>query len=117
MYCLYAHVQLYPWYIQFITLKSFLFSFSVLEPVESVLEDLRALTVAIFDDEEEGEESRLEESSDVPSAQVTSDRSDSWFGNIFISKNLKKHLMASDLFYAVFFFFGNKYFEIYHIKE
>ncbi|GFS16286.1 coiled-coil alpha-helical rod protein 1 [Elysia marginata] len=47
------------------------------EPVESVLEDLRALTVAIFDDDEEGEESRLEESSDVPSAQVTSDRSDS----------------------------------------
>ncbi|KAK3732976.1 hypothetical protein RRG08_002584 [Elysia crispata] len=48
-----------------------------LEPVESVLEDLRALTVAIFDDDEEGEDSRLEESSDVPSAQVTSDRSDS----------------------------------------
>ncbi|GFO11959.1 coiled-coil alpha-helical rod protein 1 [Plakobranchus ocellatus] len=47
------------------------------EPVESVLEDLRALTVAIFDDDEEGDESRLEESSDVPSAQVTSDRSDS----------------------------------------
>ena len=55
---------------------SFFFTLE-LEPVESVLEDLRALTVAIFDDDEEGEDSRLEESSDVPSAQVTSDRSDS----------------------------------------
>ncbi|RUS80549.1 hypothetical protein EGW08_011689, partial [Elysia chlorotica] len=47
------------------------------EPVESVLEDLRALTMAIFDEDDEGDDSRFDESSDVPSAQVTSDRSDS----------------------------------------